>query len=389
MKAPDRPKDDEERVTALRELGVLDTPAEERFDRVTRLCQRLFGVPMAFVNLVDRDRLYIKSVQGADMGQIPRDESMCGHAILDPAGIVVEDTSLDDRFHDNPSVTGNPNIRFYAGVPLAAPGGQRVGTLCIADTAPRSLTDADRALLADLALWVEKELNLDDEFDRAAEVQRAMFPTRELSARGWEVSGACQPSREVSGDFYDWFRTLSGPVITLGDVMGKGMSAAIVTASVRSAIRAGAGRADLGEGLQSAALSLADDLDATGTFATAVVARLDEDGTAWLADAGHGHTVHVQASGRIDVHEDGGLPLGIDVGEAYWSKPIELDDGDLLVLHSDGLLEFDGGPATSGEVGELVRGSLTAREAVDRLLDVCDRARQSDDVTMLVAMRRA
>lgn len=367
---------------------MLDTPAEERFDRVTRLCQRLFGVPMAFVNLVDRDRLFIKSVQGANLGDLPRAQTMCGHAILDPAGLVVEDATLDDRFHDNPNVVGDPNVRFYAGIPLAAPGGQRVGTLCIADTAPRMLSDGDRAILADLARWVEKELSLDEEFDRAAAVQRAMFPTRALSAPGWEVAGACLPSRDVSGDFYDWFRTPAGPVIALGDVMGKGMSAAIVMASVRAAIRAGAAQVDLGEGLRSAAWSLEDDLEATRTFSTAAVVRLEEDGTAWLADAGHGHTAHVHASGYVDVLDGGGLPLGIDIDETYEAVPRVLAGGDLLVLHSDGLLEFDGGPTSTAEVGALVRGALTARDAVDRLVRTCGGARQSDDVTILAAMRR-
>ena len=319
MSAAPTPVDEDERLQALHDLDVLDTPPEERFDRVTRMCQRLFGVSTAIVNLIDRDRVFMKSAQGLERIDVTRSEAFCSHAILDPAGLVVEDLELDPRFADSPFV-GDPGYRFYAGMPLAAPGGQRVGTLCIADPAPRALTEADRALLRDLAMWVQKELNVDEELDRAAQVQRAMFPTRPLDAPGWEVAGACRPSREVGGDFYDWHRSPSGPVVTLGDVMGKGMPAAIVMASVRAALRSGARMSDLATGLEDAAWSLADDLEATGTFATAVLARLATDGGVTLVDAGHGHTAIVRADGAVEEHRGGGLPLGIALGERYESR---------------------------------------------------------------------
>lgn len=383
------PADEQDRLAALRELEILDTPAEERFDRVTRLCQRLFGVPMAFVNLVSDDGVHMKSVQGVAPVVMPREAAFCSFAVLDEAGLVIEDTVADVRFADNPLVTDDPNVRFYAGMPLAAPGGQRVGTLCIADTAPRELTEGDRALLQDLALWVQKELNIEEELDRAAEVQRALFPARPLDAPGWEVAGACRPSREVGGDFFDWYRTAAGPVISLGDVMGKGMPAAIVMASVRAALRAGGRRPDLAEGLQDAAWSLTDDLEATATFSTAVLARLGDDGTVTLADAGHGHTAVVRADGSVEVHPDGGLPLGIDIGESYVAETISLEAGDLLVLHSDGILEIPGGPADSRAAGELLEGATSAEEALDRILALTEGQSLPDDVTAVVARRVA
>lgn len=379
--------DEADRLLALADLNMLDTPAEERFDRVTRLCRRLFGVELAFVNLIDRDRLFMKSAQGLARVDVPRQDSFCAHTILAAGTLVVEDLSLDPRFVDNPFVARDPGLRFYAGVPLEAPGGQRIGSLCIADSAPRLLGEADRALLRDLALWVQKELNVSEELDRAAEVQRALFPLRPLDAPGWEVVGACRPSLEVGGDFYDWHRSRRGPVVALGDVMGKGMPAAIMMAMVRSALRAAARMPDLGDGIEDAAYWLAEDLEATGTFSTAVIARLEDDGALTMADAGHGHAVIVRADGAIEPHSAGGMPLGIDVGERYVATSHRLGGGDLLVLHSDGLLEVDGGPRSTDDVARLVAGSATAGEAVGRMLAPCDGRWLPDDVTVLVVRR--
>jgi hypothetical protein len=382
------PVDELERLEALNELGILDTPPEERFDRVTRLCQRLFGVPMAFINLIDRDRQWAKSAQGGALPEVPRSTSVCSNAMTMPGGLVVEDLSADPRFRDFDTVAGDPHIRFYAGVPLTARGGQPVGALCIVDTAPRQLSDADRNLLADLALWVEKELNLEEEFDRAAEVQAALFPARPPQDPHWDVAGVCRPSRQVGGDFYDWHGTPFGTVISLGDVMGKGMSAAIVMASVRAALRAGARRPDLAGALAFTAASLADDLESTGTFATLVTARLGDRGQLACVDAGHGHAAVIRATGHPEEIRQRGFPLGIDIGERYVLERHVLGPDDLFVAWSDGLPDA-GGPGTAEEVARAVRCAPTAEEAVDRLLDTLGPGSPPDDVTILAARRRA
>jgi diguanylate cyclase (GGDEF)-like protein len=158
VQAPDAPADEPERVAQLRALSLLDTEAEERFDRVTRLAQRLFGVPIALVSLVDDDRQWFKSKQGLDVTETPRDVSFCGHAILDDDVLHVADATLDPRFADNPLVTEEPSIRFYAGCPISGPGGAKLGTLCIIDREPRRLTDEDALSLRDLATMVEREI---------------------------------------------------------------------------------------------------------------------------------------------------------------------------------------------------------------------------------------
>ncbi|RBO80226.1 sensor domain-containing diguanylate cyclase [Marinomonas aquiplantarum] len=158
MQTPDIPIDEELRLSNLRSLGILDTDAEERFDRVTRLAQRMFDVPIALVSLVDESRQWFKSCLGLEVRETPRDISFCGHAILGSEPFIVPDASLDQRFADNPLVTGPPNVRFYAGVPLAYGDGTKMGTLCIIDQRPHYLSEQDLEALVDLAKMAEYEL---------------------------------------------------------------------------------------------------------------------------------------------------------------------------------------------------------------------------------------
>ncbi|MDH3453164.1 MAG: sensor domain-containing diguanylate cyclase [Gammaproteobacteria bacterium] len=157
MIEPQFPDNESERLETLRALQILDTPHEERFDRITRLARRLFGVPIALVSLVDTERQWFKSSQGLDASETPREISFCGHAILDDDALVIKNAVEDNRFADNPLVTGEPNIRFYAGQPLSAGNGCKVGTLCLIDTQPRELSEEDQRLLEDLAAMVEQE----------------------------------------------------------------------------------------------------------------------------------------------------------------------------------------------------------------------------------------
>ena len=158
MKAPPIPVDEEERLSQLRSLAILDTPPEERFDRVTRMARRLFGVPIALVSLVDENRQWFKSCFGLDVSETERRVSFCGHAILNKEALVVEDAMQDERFADNPLVTGEPHIRFYAGQPLRTMSGQAMGTLCIIDREPRSFGEEELMMLSDLAGMVEREI---------------------------------------------------------------------------------------------------------------------------------------------------------------------------------------------------------------------------------------
>ena len=158
MIKPPFPEDELLRLETLRNLKILDTDPAERFDRITRLAKRICGTQIALVSLVDNDRQWFKSRQGLDATETSRDISFCGHAILDDQTMVVNDTLSDERFCDNPLVMGDPNIRFYAGYPLKAPDGNRVGTLCIIDDKPRDIDAGDIGLLESLGHMVEEEL---------------------------------------------------------------------------------------------------------------------------------------------------------------------------------------------------------------------------------------
>jgi GAF domain-containing protein len=155
MIAASKPPDEERRLAALHALNLLDTGPEERFDRITRLAQRVFGTSMATFTLVDADRQWFKSEVGAAGKEDRRDISFCAHAILEPDATVVEDARYDKRFHDNPLVTGDPNIRFYAGHPFTGPGGEAVGTLCVLDEKPRAAEEFGAETLREFAAMVE------------------------------------------------------------------------------------------------------------------------------------------------------------------------------------------------------------------------------------------
>lgn len=155
MYPPGCPVDEQVRLSRLFDLGILDTPPDDELDRVTRLARKLFDVDIALVSLIDEKRQWFKSAAGLDTKETPRDISFCGHAILGNTTFVVNDALEDDRFFDNPLVTGKPHIRFYAGHPLQSIEGYNLGTLCILDSKPREFSREDADSLADLAKIVE------------------------------------------------------------------------------------------------------------------------------------------------------------------------------------------------------------------------------------------
>lgn len=165
MQAAPLPADEPVRLRVLHELAVLDTAPEDRFDRITALAQTLLDVPIALVSLVDRDRQWFKSRRGLEAKETPRRIAFCAHTILQPDPMVVADVTRDERFHDNPLVTGYPHARFYAACPLLLRG-HAVGTLCVIDREPRLLTAEQLQGLQALAAIVSDELERGTGHDR-------------------------------------------------------------------------------------------------------------------------------------------------------------------------------------------------------------------------------
>jgi signal transduction histidine kinase len=149
------------RLEALKSMDILDTPAEEAFDRITRMASELFETPIALISLVDATRQWFKSKVGlADVPETPREVAFCHHTIQNDFVMVVPDARADSRFIDNPLVTGTPDIRFYAGAPLRLASGFKLGSMCIIDTKPRTLTAVEERRLATLAQIVVDEMEL-------------------------------------------------------------------------------------------------------------------------------------------------------------------------------------------------------------------------------------
>lgn len=158
--SPDQLEDEPARLAALERYDILDTPAEPVFDRITELVRSVLGVPISTVSLIDADRQWLKSHPGLDNDEAPREIAFCDHTIRDRVPMIVPDTALDDRFRDNPLVTGNPNIGSYAGVPLQTPDGYNIGSLCAIDTRPRSFDPGQIAILQNLAALVVEQMEL-------------------------------------------------------------------------------------------------------------------------------------------------------------------------------------------------------------------------------------
>ncbi len=216
------PANEAARLAALRRYDILDTPIEQGFEDLTRLASFICGTPISTVTFVDERRQWFKSHRGIDDAETPRDQAFCAHAILQQDVFIVPDATLDDRFSANPLVTSNPNIRFYAGAPLITADGLGLGTLCVIDRVPRTLTDdqleALRALSRRTMAQLEMRKTLGDLY----------LAYRELESLA-----------EAKGDFVSMVsRQLQAPLRGIGDRLARVLAdpAALAEAEQRQAI---------------------------------------------------------------------------------------------------------------------------------------------------------
>jgi hypothetical protein len=380
---------EEERLAAVHRLGLLDTAPEERFDRVVRLAQRLFDVQIVAVNLIDEDRQFSKSQVGMTGEDLPRPDSFCARAIESPAQMQVTNAVEDEEWVDNPLVTADGGLRFYAGQPLAAPGGQLVGTLCLADDRPRTMTPQEESLLRDLGAWVEKELASDTERLQAGEVQRRLLPAGAPQLPGYDLAGRCLPARDVGGDFFDWQLVDDRLRIVVADVMGKGIAAAIVAAGVRAVMRATSRRESMAEAVRRVNVSMNDDLTAVSSFVTMFALRLfHHEGRIEYVDAGHGLALVIGSDGKARSLRTSGLPLGLGPDEEWASSHDRLEPGETLVVVSDGILDVFETPEEAIDAAvELCGRGLDTAAMVEEICAAGVAGATTDDITCIVLRR--
>lgn len=196
------PRNETDRLRALRSYKILDTKPEERFDELTQLAAIVCGAPISLITLIDADRQWFKSKVGLDLQETPRAQAFCTHAIMQPQTFVVPDAAKDERFANNPLVTGEPHIRFYAGSPLATADGHLLGTMCVIDREPRTLRDEQKRALELLGRQVVANMELRNNLRELKEA---------LAAR----EAAEGPSGEAAAGLDDVIETLENAVADL------------------------------------------------------------------------------------------------------------------------------------------------------------------------------
>ena len=236
----------------------------------------------------------------------------------------------------------------------------------------------------------EKRQQLEAEISRAAKIQRDLLPKDSPSLPGFQLAAQCISAKETGGDFYDWHELRPGLfAITLGDVMGKGMPAALLMATIRAALRAVAPEHGPAETVHLVARALHHDLERSESFVTLFHAHLGvASGRLLYVDAGHGHAFIARAGSGADSLEVRGLPLGIDPGARYEEGVVQLGRGDALVVYSDGIL--GAGDETSDARATLlsrIAGASTAEAMARALVSASAVPSPEDDLTALVLYR--
>lgn len=428
MIAPALPETETERLADLHALQLLDSPKEQRFDRIVELTKSVLDAPIAYIALIDSDRQWFKSKVGMcdAVSETRRDESFCGHAILQDTPLVVEDALKDPRFFDNPMVTGEPFVRFYAGHPLKSEAGHNIATLCVVDSSPRTFSESDMEKFHRLAQLAEHELNMLG----LIATQRDMIETRNAlvasqQALARELSEAADyvyqflPPRAVSVDEsvridYQFVASsrLGGDLLGfhdidedhqafwLLDVTGHGVGASLLSVSAGNAIRSGALSADARDpAAVVATLNNAFPMEQNNNKFFTLWYGVYQHSTRTLryTAAGHHPALLVGANGARQSLGVPGLMIGVVPDTTYETQSVVVKPGSRLYLFSDGLYEVRGGEndtllGLDGIADLLAETALegSERTRVERVIDRVRAFRHgeqdfADDVSLLEA----
>jgi sigma-B regulation protein RsbU (phosphoserine phosphatase) len=378
--------DEQDRLADVQALRLLDTPREQRFDRIVRLAAEVLDAPIAYIALIDSDRQWFKAKCGLAADETGRDISFCGHAIQQTRPLIVPDATLDERFHDNPLVTGEPFIRFYAGHPLSGPGGQPVATFCIAGPQPRELTARQLSIFEQFAALAQHELLMLDvietqrellaarralaasqkalalELKQAEEYVRGLLPLRR---QGDVATDWCYvPSSQLGGDLfgYQWLDE-HRLALYVFDVAGHGLGAALMSSAIAEPLRRQSlPRTDFTQPERVlAALNRAFPMEQhAGRFFTIWYGVYDKRHRRLsYSSAGHPPAILVDPAGNSARLGEPGLLIGVDFDATYEVRKHVLGPGARLYLYTDGVTE-----ATQAD------GQLVGIEGLEKLLRV-------------------
>ncbi|MFL6143301.1 MAG: PP2C family protein-serine/threonine phosphatase [Labedaea sp.] len=374
----------------LENLGVLHAGPEERFDRIALLARQIFDVAGAGIALLNGERPFLKAAVGLGPANSAEATTLAQIAMSHSGAHVVEDVPPDAGLG---MLTQQRAIRFYAGQPVTSPGGAHIGNLFVVGHRSRTFSERDAKMLAELKWWVDRELRQSVELDQAAEVQRKLMPERRPNIPGYEFAAVCVPCRGVGGDFFDWYTTPRGLAITVGDVMGKGIGAAMVMAAACSIMRAAGRLYPPAKAVEFADTALRDELESTGRMITVCHGELSpETHTVCYVDAGHGLIMAMNADGTVRPRPVGmgSLPLGVLPGERRPQMTVTIGPGEVALIFSDGLLDlYDGTIASLDPIARVVRACADqgAAAIVDHFAQRAKDGVLSDDVTVCVIRR--
>lgn len=404
------PGNEDARMRAVRRYDILDTPPDGAFDRVAELAAELLAVPIAIVSIVDTDRIWFKSHHGLDdVSQIDREPGLCASAILHEAPWVVTDAEHDPRTLANPLVAGGFGLRFYVGVPLTTHDGYNLGTLCVLDKTPRTVTDGQINMLEKLAALVMDQLELRRSAHSAVAQAAGRLKEVEALARALqasllppalpnidfiEVAAAYRPAsrHQVGGDFYDVFPTGDSCWgFVIGDVRGKGPDAASRTSLARYSMRTAAVYESEPQAVLRAvnqALLTDGREEVEPVFVTAIFAQASRRGEQVeirFASGGHPLPTLLRRDGAVEAVGTPGSLLGVVDEPDLADSVVRLGAGDVLIFVTDGVHD-SGGPARLEQAGveRILRGCMGCRpqEVVDRITEAA-LERQRDDIAVL------
>jgi hypothetical protein len=385
----DEAEADRKRAHAVAATGLAGTEPQERFDRITRAAREQFGVSLALVNLVDdRSIETISGQPGGDRWVTPFGAGFCEVTVRQDDILSVPDTADDDRFRERAGVVAN-GIRFYAGIPLALEDDTAIATLCLLDTAPRSLSHDEEERLRSFGEWAQSAIQ--ESAERATrDAGHGRASTESTRVGNLAIHTLDLPWGATSGDFHARAEGDALVGTSLGDVMGKGERAGRLGALIAS----GLATVDPSPAVTlEAAQALAhESVSAAEAFATVFHAVVDaQDDAVRFVDAGHGLTIHIDRDGLASRLYSNDLPFGLQEPEAGWHEStIALGAGEALLSVSDGVLDlYDGSLASLDEVAAVFRES----PSVDDFFAYVERRAAenppSDDITVLVVSRVA